>query len=324
MRLKKKINELLHPLSNVRKLLNEFKSDFFNLQNGLASKEFIRTQYLQEKVLNSRELGISSNKVCEYEVVVSLTTHGVRIYDVYLAIESIMQGTVKPNRLVLWLSEDEFNDNDLPVTLKNQISRGLEVLFCKDVRSFTKLIPSLRKFPESCIITIDDDIIYDFDLVERLVTSHKLNPDKVCSNRIHKMKLGDDYMPISYMKWDWCVNDYSIDKLNFLTGVGGVLYPPHVFTQEVFNESVFLDICKYADDVWFNAMLLLNNVDIIKSYTRSTIGEDYLGIEGVQYLGLCYANTNETDCRNDVQIRDVWEMYKINQLLQDKMHKSLL
>ena len=121
-------------------------------------------------------------------------------------------------------------------------------------------------------------------------------------------------MPISYMEWDWCVNKYDNNKLNFLTGVGGVFYPPLVFPEEVFNEQVFMDICRYADDVWFNAMLLLSGVPIIKSYTRSHLGEDYVEVSEVQYVGLCHANTNAADCRNDVQIKAVWEKYGINGL----------
>jgi hypothetical protein len=168
--------------------------------------------------------------------------------------------------------------------------------------------------PNACIVTIDDDVMYNFDMLEGLINTHKSNPSCVCANRIHRMKLDENNMPISYMEWDWCVNKYDANRLNFLTGVGGVLYPPQVFQEEVFNEQVFMDICKYADDVWFNAMLLRNNVPIIKSYTRSLSGEDYLEISEVQSVGLCHANTNVADCRNDIQIKAVWENYRIYEL----------
>jgi hypothetical protein len=319
MGLKRYLKNLLRHDSNTRRLINEQRLELYNtkreLTKNLATKEVLRTQYLQDKVLNTNESGVSNTALCDNEIIVSLTTYGIRIHDVYLAIESIMQGSVKPNRIVLWLNEDEFKGKDLPVTLQNQVARGLEIGYCKDIRSFTKLIPTLKKYPESCVITIDDDIIYDFDLVERLVSTHKLNKGKVCANRIHQMKLTTNNMPMSYMDWNWCVNDYSINKLNFLTGVGGVLYPPHVFPDEVFNESVFMDICKFADDVWFNAMLLLNKVEIVKSYTRSLSGDDYVSIEAVQYVGLFNANTNVAECRNDVQIKAVWEKYHIDKLM---------
>ena len=312
MGLKRYLTNLFRHDRNTRQMINEVK-DIQNSQNSLiekiATKEFVRSQYLQDKVLNSRDMGISSSLICEHEVIVSLTTHSIRIHEVYLAIESIMQGTVKPNRIVLWLAEDEFMGKTLPVTLQKQVARGLEISYCKDIRSYKKLIPTLQKYPNATIVTIDDDVMYDLDFLEKLVNSHKSIPNVVFSNRIHRMKLDENNMPISYMDWDWCVNKYDESKLNFLTGVGGVLYPPHVLPNEVFNESVFMDICKFADDVWFNAMLLLNNVPIVKSYTNSIYGQDYIEISEVQYVGLCHENTY----RNDIQLKNVWSRYQINQ-----------
>lgn len=319
MGIKRYIKHLFRHDSNTRQLLHEVNA---NVQQAIQGEAIIkrvqenaRIQYLQDKMSNSKEFGITKDKLCDHEVIVSLTTYGIRIYDVYLAIESIMQGSVKPNRIVLWLSEEEFKGKLLPVSLQKQVERGLQIEYCSDIRSFKKLIPSLKIFPDACIVTIDDDVIYDFDLLERLINTHKSNPNSVCANRIHRMKLDENNMPISYMKWDWCINDYNSNKMNFLTGGGGTLYPPTVFPDEVFNESVFMDICKYADDVWFNAMLLLNHVPIIKSYTRSPRGEEYLEISNVQYLGLCHENINAINCRNDVQIKAIWEKYKISDIL---------
>lgn len=34
-------------------------------------------------------------------------------------------------------------------------------------------------------------------------------------------------------------------------GVGGVIYPPHIFSQEIFNEKIFLELCPTSDDIWF-------------------------------------------------------------------------
>lgn len=317
MSFKRYIKNLFRHDRNTRQLLHEVNANILQSVDSVKQiHESTRIQYLQDKMLNSKDLGITNDQLCEHEVVVSLTTYGIRIHDVYLAIESIMQGSIKPNRIVLWLSEEEFKGKTLPISLLKQVERGLQIEYCSDVRSFTKLVPSLKKFPDACIVTIDDDIMYDFDLLERLINTHKSNPNSVCASRIHRMKLDGNSMPISYMEWDWCVNKYDNNKLNFLTGVGGVFYPPLVFPEEVFNEQVFMDICRYADDVWFNAMLLLSGVPIIKSYTRSHLGEDYVEVSEVQYVGLCHANTNAADCRNDVQIKAVWEKYKINKLIE--------
>ena len=129
------------------------------LQEMQQQQYIIRHDQLIEKTLNSKENGVSSDRLCEYEVILSLTTYGKRLYEVAATIESIMQGSMKPNRIVLWL-ENELQDTELPIALKNQQGRGLEVIFCKNVRSYKKLVPALCRFPDSAIITIDDDVIY--------------------------------------------------------------------------------------------------------------------------------------------------------------------
>lgn len=99
---------------------------------------------MEKTVQNSKEKGVSSNLICDKQVVVSLTTHGSRLYDVHLAIESIMQGTIRPNKIILWISEKD-KSVALPVYLQNQQMRGLEIKYCTDIRSYTKLIPALQQ-----------------------------------------------------------------------------------------------------------------------------------------------------------------------------------
>lgn len=268
-----------------------------------------RHDALTNKALTCTQSGISEEKLCNHEVIVSLTTYGRRLHDVAITIESIMQGSMKPNRIVLWLGE-EMQNAILPVILRNQQKRGLEISLCKDICSYTKLIPTLCKYPEACIITIDDDVLYDYDLVEKLVNDHIKHPKDIVANRIHRIVLGEDARPLSYMQWKWCDTPKDKSPLNFFTGVGGVLYPPHSLSAEVMNVNVFLDICKFADDVWFNAMALMNSTKVRKCYTHDVHGEDYLVNDSVQDMGLWNVNTGER-CENDIQLHAVFEKYNL-------------
>lgn len=269
----------------------------------------IRNLYLIDKVLNCKESGITNKKNNKNEIIVSLTTYGKRLFDVAITIESIMQGSMKPNRIVLWLGEDMRNIT-LPITLQKQQNRGLEISYCKDIRSYKKLIPTLKKYPEASIITIDDDAIYEYDLVEKLVNMHKLYPQSIIANRIHQMVLDQIGKPVSYMKWNWYANPKESSPLNFFTSGGGVLFPPHSLNIEVFNEHVFTDICKYADDVWWNAMALKEGTNVLKCYTHDKRGEDYLMNMNVQDIGLFKINT-VGECGNDKQIKAVYERYDL-------------
>lgn len=88
-----------------------------------------------------------------------------------------MQQTRKANRIILWLSENEQN-KELPMALQLQQARGLEVRYCKDIRSYTKLIPTLKLCPEAIIITVDDDCLYNMDVLTDYI-DHILT-DKTC------------------------------------------------------------------------------------------------------------------------------------------------
>ena len=53
--------------------------------------------------MTSKEHGTEQNGKRKDEIVVSLTTYGNRIHEVYLTIESLLHQTVKPDRIILWL-----------------------------------------------------------------------------------------------------------------------------------------------------------------------------------------------------------------------------
>lgn len=305
-----KIKYLLRPFESIANIVN---SQSIGAKTLLHQKLFEqRANFLTKKVFQSTAPGISSEIFGEKEIIVSLTSYGQRVYDVYLAIESIMQGTIKPNRIILWLSDEEFSKKTLPQTLQNQMKRGLEIRFCKDIKSYKKIFFSLKEFPEACIITIDDDLIYNIDLVKNLVNSHKKNPNCIWANRIHEMTFDKNKQIKSYLQWNWNSKTGSDDtKNNFFTSGGGTLFPPHSLHNEVFNEETFMAICPTADDVWLNAMARLNHTKILKSFTHEPGGDDFLVNEALQAQGLGVTNNNPINCKNDTQIKSVFEKYNI-------------
>lgn len=268
----------------------------------------VKADQLTSYAIHSTESGISDTMYCDSEIIVSLTTYGNRLYDVYLTIESIMQGTVKPNRIVLWLQED-MRAIKLPIYLQNQINRGLEVSYCKDIKSFKKLIPTLQKYPDATIIAIDDDVLYKEDIVEKLLYAYINNPRSIYANRVHRIVLGSDGTPVRYNDWAWSKGTNTPSTLNFFTGVGGVLYPAHCFTSEVLNEQAFMRLCPHADDIWFYAMALLNNFPVTKVFTHNPDGYDYYFVEDAFNESL--SNINVIGDGNDRQWKAVVEEYKL-------------
>lgn len=276
-----------------------------------------KSEMLRYFTLHSTESGVSTQKLCEHEVIVTLTTFGRRLYDVYLAIESIMQGSMRPNRILLWLAED-LRDKPLPITLQKQIARGLEIEYTQDTRSYKKLVPTLVKYPEAVCVTIDDDLIYNFDLLENLVNAYNQDPGCIHACRVHRIKVDGDGSPFSYNDWQWKVANCSVlSKYNFATGGAGVLYPPHSLSAQVTNTEAFTKLAPLADDVWFYAMALLNGYRVKKCFTRSSLGEDYIQNESVQAESL--NSSNVAGGKNDEQIRAVFQAYGIYDILKSDL-----
>mgnify|MGYP004686634221 CR=1 FL=1 len=293
----------------------DFKQRVHNYFNYILNEQRKKTLFdlhstkLRYSALTSKEMGTCKTQYYsdQTQVIVSLTTYGLRIFDVYLTIESLLNQTFPPNRILLWLSEEE-KGNDLPELLLKQQRRGLEIMYYKDILSYKKLIPSLKLFPNDVIITVDDDVIYTVDALEFLIKSSKANPNCICANWCMRIKLNHTGIPKSYGLWDSIGITEKPSKLNFPIGCAGVLYPPHCLSDHVFDESTFMNICKFADDIWFKAMALMNGSNSIMT-THNAHEFMYYDNPLWQDMGLTPKNIKLD--MNDTQFKAVLDNYNL-------------
>ena len=232
--------------------------------------------------------------------IISLTSFPARINIVHLAIESLISQTYKADKIVLWLSKEEFpnREKDLPSELLELRKKGLEIDWCNDIKSYKKLIPALKKYPNDVIITADDDLIYDKKWLEYLINSYKKNPAVINAHRCHRINYINNKFCIS---WEY----FKSKKANFnyfCTTGGGIVYPPNSFNKEVFNEKIFMRLCPTNDDLWFWAMVVLNNKKI-KVIENNISDLNY--INGTQEN--CLWQYNEDNTNN--QLENVLEHY---------------
>lgn len=263
---------------------------------------------LSRAALTSRS-AITSPPEINRDVIVSFTTFGDRIEGVHLVVESIAQQTIKPNRVILWLDEQEYSINIIPEALQRQVSRGLDVRFCPNYKSYKKLVPTLRHYPDSQIITIDDDTIYPKDMIERLLGESERYPKCVISNRARTIKILKSGALCPYRNWSYINEDLESSMLTFPVGVGGVLYSPYLLDPECTNDSLFMKLAPDADDVWFKAMSLLSGVECRKVADKRDFFEHYPSIPGSQHNALTKSNLMEGG--NDLQIRNVFDYFDL-------------
>ena len=276
-------------------------------------KRIVRSEIIQQTIQHKSLINIESllNDMPRSEkIVVSLTSFGQRIHSVYLAIESLAQQTIKPDEAVLWLSQDDFVEDELPVTIQRLMNRGLKVRFCKDVGPHTKLLYALKEYPNDIIISIDDDIVYPIDLIERLYDSHIQNPENVCCNVGRRITIGSKGKVIPYREWKHvCAeSETSLDILPL--GVNGVLYPSHSFDSEVYNLKAITELCSKADDIWFRMMSFKNKILVSVTGAYPNFESHFTALDSSFMDDL--AQDNVIKGLNDIQLKAVMERYGID------------
>ena len=185
--------------------------------------------------------------------VVSLTSYGKRLDIVHLTILSLMRQSVRPDRIVLWLDIEE-GSSAVPDALRKLEEYGLDIRYgCEDLKGHKKYFWALREFADSCVITVDDDVMYPADTVESLLAAHNRYPDAVVARRVNRMVLADGALaPYADWEFEWHEDDAPRDDL-LATGVGGILYPPRCFGDRAFDLGLITDTSFGNDDLWLKA-----------------------------------------------------------------------
>lgn len=298
--------------------LYDMSTDRPNILNKLSIlKDVLIGNAVKIKVLFDVHIrkSIKLSAIKDSSVVVSLTSYGSRVSNcVVYTVYSLLTQSVRPSRVVLWLNQETFNDQNIPQNLKFLCSYGLEIRYCKDIRSYTKIIHSLSAFPDKKIITADDDLYYTKDFVKEFLEAHCKHPQSIITAFARLPFLNDKGLLAPYTEWPeikHASEAFKYDGRRLMPlGVGGVLYPSHVFDEEIFNESVFLSLCPKADDVWLYVMGLRCGVD------KRLLVNSRISYYQTDTLRQCLMKDRLTDSNrmggeNDVQLKALLDYYQI-------------
>lgn len=202
---------------------------------------------------------LKANNGRKDKIIVSLTSFPPRLPKLHLVIECILRQSIKPDEIILYLTEEQVGSIDnLPRKLLDLRERGLQIKLCPDkIRSHTKYFYAIKENPNDIVITVDDDLFYRTDLIESHLAAHKKHPNAIIANWVKEILPTTD----KYNEWP----DGTEPKLSnrfLLLGVSSVLYPPKSLHEEVFNKDIIIEQCLTADDVWLSCMALLKGTPI--------------------------------------------------------------
>lgn len=255
------------------------------------------------------------NKFRDDAVVVSMTTFPARIGYVHLAIRSLLNQTVKPGKIILWLAKEQFRDVEIPPQLQQLCAYGLEIRYCdEDLLAHKKYYYAMREFPDKLIVTYDDDIIYPEDSLEKLLKMHRQHPNAIICNRGREIAMeNDSAAPYRYWKVSGRV-PAGVPTYRVMASTGaGTLYPPRCMPEETFDIEKIKILALTADDLWMKAMSILGGVPVVKSQTR---GKALCLSKGRQDITLAHQNVDQ--CLNDRVMQDLMAHYpEVGKVLQE-------
>ena len=237
-------------------------------------------------------------------VILSVTTYPPRIRAAWMAIETLLRQTVKPEKTVLVLNLEEFPHQRLPFRISLQTKFGLEILWVsKNGLSHDKLLPARREFPGRTIVTFDDDKYVPRALLAQLFSAAEENPGCAIGSRGWLLFSPKHGKGIRFAD-NWLRIEKPTRARNILTpGAGGCLYPPEALNPMVDDLESALREAPTADDLWFWAALQKNQTEIV-----------CLGIPPLRPIGFLRATPALSEVgqtENDKQLQQVLRHFDI-------------
>lgn len=254
------------------------------------------------------------------ELLVSLTSYPARIKIAKETIESLINQDYEKFRIILWLSKEQFRKENATIPselLALQNNRFNIEWVDEDLRPHKKYFYAVQKYPEYPLVIVDDDAIYDPQMLKVLAKSYLKHPDCISANRVNLIQFNRNKQFRKYTSWPM---EYKalIDTPSFQllpTGVGGVLYPPQSIGKEALNKDAIVKYCINADDLWLkiNAVIMGYKTVLATDFVLPQI------IEGSQETALWKENVYKTG--NDVALTKIVEFlaekkYNTNQLIE--------
>ncbi len=252
--------------------------------------------------------GLNTNPRKE-KIIVSLTSYPARFATLHICIKSLLNQTVPPDQVILYLDEST-SLPQLPKPLLELYEQKLLSIECRSgsLKPHMKYFYAIQEHPSAVVVTVDDDTIHRRNLLHKLISSYRRYPNAVSAMRVHKMKTSSTQMIALYNDWYFeYIKETTPSFALFATGFGGALYPPNSLDAEAFHMEHIKALSYNADDVWLKFMQLKAGTPVVYVPSLHRIPVE---IRAHMYTGLNLANVHQN--QNDVYIRQLSEFYHIN------------
>lgn len=211
------------------------------------------------------------------QIIVSFTSFPTRIKKVHLVAQCMLRQTWHNLRVILWLSRDQFPNENIPLNLERLRQYGLEIRFVdEDLRSHKKYYYTFLEFPNTLCFLVDDDLFYPSTIIESSYKKYVEYGAKhvVVANYGFEMTYNFDGTLKKYTDWKRCDNSkFEMSEKTFFGSGGGTLMRPSDMYTDVCNMELSRKLTPLGDDIWLNAMTRLgcNKIVVMSDYNHMSI-----------------------------------------------------
>lgn len=232
--------------------------------SSLAKRRIKRIKY-EDLELNKQKR--------EHILTCTLTTFPDRIDSVQYTVKSLFNQSVKPDRIVLWLAEEEFRRKEFPDSIKELQKRGLEIRYCDNLFGHKRNYKFIEEQKvNELLIMFDDDIIFPYYMIERLYDKWKEYPNAIICDRGQLLTFDGDEV-LNPGRWS-SISDVGLDSPSYrilASPGGGCLVPPNSLYKDANDPEKIKKYALRTDDIWLMFMAAQNNTKILRTYKHHRI-----------------------------------------------------
>lgn len=204
------------------------------------------------------------------KVVINLTTTHSRVHLCAQAVYSLINQTVRPDVIRLWVSREPYlrdqgmsHEPDWVAELR-RLYPPIEVHYTANTGPYRKLIPTLRRGePDDITVTADDDIIYGPHWLESMLRVAREHPQAIVAARVRQVRRNPFGVNTSYMQWPILTRPATLAGDFVVTFGGGTVIPPGIFRPDLVQSDAFLTVCPTTDDLWYSMMAIESGVSVV-------------------------------------------------------------
>ena len=223
-------------------------------------REEIRNVPIQSLSLNQEKR--------ETKLIFTLTSFPDRIDSVQYTLRTLFMQSMKPDRVILWLAKDEFEEFEFPESIREFQKVGLEIRYCDNLfghKRYYKLVEEQKS--DECIVMFDDDILFPKYMVERLYNVWKEHRNCIVCDRGQLLTFDGENI---LNPGRWTTNSkIGLIKPSFrilASPGGGCLIPPNALYVDACNPELIQKYAIKTGDIWLMFMAVQNDTPIMRTY----------------------------------------------------------